>query len=848
MYAIDIGINDLFTSKFGQIASNALTGIQNLGDKLKSAFSLNTTPIRAAVEQLIPSIQTTKYNIEQLEAKISLLTQKRNSVTDLGILKGVNKEIEDTQKKIAELKNLGNGAGGKINQLQDKISQLTNSRNAATDFGIVKGLNKEINQAQKELQRLENMGTNTNPFTKLKNDALMAVPALGLVANPIVAGSLALSGATSMAMNFEQGMAKINSTLQVSPPELEKIKNQLITLGKTSNVDLAQVPNAFEKIVSAVGDAGKSMAIFKSSLKASKAGFTDINIVADAGAAILANYNGMSSDYAMDVLMKVKNLGKAEFGDLAKYLPQLLPDAKRLGISFEEMGGAFAYFTSKGISVEQTSTYLKNMMKPLGDPDKIANLERFGVSVFEIGENGEKKMRPLLSIGTDLNKAMDKLGMDAPAKLQAFKKLEYDMEAGAGFSLLMQDIPKLTSMMIGTKEATGETERTLKFTGNTIDNLTELSNKFKAVFIQLGDFVIPLVNQGATLLGQTFDVFTPVFGRLGEVILPIFNFGMGALSSIFEMIRPVFNWFYEKANIFIPVIATLGGMFALWNASIIYSNILIIGLNAVVSIGAGIMAVFNAVMSMNPLVAFALAIVGVIAGLALLYDNFEPFRGLVDTVFWAMNTAIKAVIDTVLSLITTISTAIRTGGEFFGFWNKEERLQKEKEGADQKNAKMQIDEKQRDLEDKQFSQGKGLFLTDKLKPAAVSSILPFGEKQETALEKVQKSMEQKKKENSVQGQGTKIDAYKGMKEYMTPEEKKAQKAGTGKLSLGTFGVEGDTRQAKNITANIGTLGGIQKIEIHVGSAQDVTPELKQKLNDTVREALIGSVRDFETMY
>jgi hypothetical protein len=232
MYAVDINLNDFASTKLGQLKQltmGVLGNLQSVGQKLQSAFAINTLPARNSIDQL-------------------------------------------TQK----------------------LSQLTQNRNSATDFGIVRGLNKEIAQAQKELNKLQNVGT-TNPFSKLKNDALSAIPALGLVANPIVAGSLALSGATSMAMGFEQGMAKINSTLQVSPPELEKIKIQLITLGKTSNVDLAQIPNAFEKIVSAVGDTGKSMEIFKSSLKASKAGFTDINIVADAGAAILANYNGMSS-------------------------------------------------------------------------------------------------------------------------------------------------------------------------------------------------------------------------------------------------------------------------------------------------------------------------------------------------------------------------------------------------------------------------------------------------------------------------------------------------------------------------------------------------------------------------
>ncbi len=729
MYAVDINLNDLFSSKFEQLKSNTLAGLNSLQDKLKSAFKFDMSGFSTA----------------------------RNS----------------------------------IDQLRQKIDTLTQNRNSATDFGIVKGLNKEISQAQKELQKLETMGTNTNPLTKLKNDAIMAVPALGLVANPIVAGSLALSGATSMAASFEQGMAKINSTLQVSPVELEKLKNQLITLGKTSNVDLAQVPSAFEKIVSAVGDSKKSMEIFESSLKASKAGFTDINIVADAGAAILANYNGMKSDYAMDVLMKTKNLGKAEFGDLAKYMPQILPDAKRLGISFEEMAGSFAYFTSKGISVEQTTTYLKNMMKPLGDPDKIANLERLGVKIFELGENGEKKMRPMTAIATDMNKAFGK--MDAVKRLESFKKLEFDMEAGAGFSLLMQDVPKLTDMMKGMSGATGETDKTLQFTGNTIDDFTQASNQFKAIFIQLGDLVLPLVN--GALFGITASL---------EV-----------LKSGFGTVQPLFQWFYDKSNLLIPVIGTLAGMYALWNFNMLASVATIGLLNGITMIFNGILAVTNFLMSINPVMLIVLGIMALGAALVYAYDTFEPFRNVVNSVFGEMSKMVNMVIEDVTWLITKI----REGLEWMGVLNKEKRL---KDEAEQKTVTEREEARKQDDITKRGEMG----------------MLADNERQK----------ENTKKETSILGTGNKFDAFKNMKEYMTPDEKKTLKGGKDKLSLGTFGVEGDTRQAKNITANINTLGGIQKLEIHVGTTSEITPELKQKLNDAVREALIGSVRDFETMY
>jgi TP901 family phage tail tape measure protein len=723
MYAIDIGLNDLFTANFGQLKSNALAGINSLQDKLKSAFKFDMSGFSTA----------------------------RNS----------------------------------IDQLRQKIDTLTQNRNSATDFGIVKGLNKEISQAQKELQRLENMGTNTNPLTKLKNDAIMAVPALGLVANPIVASSLALSGATSMAANFEQGMAKINSTLQLDTPQkLQELSNKLLDMGKNSSVDINRIPDAFEKIVSATGNADKSLSILNASLKASKASFTDVSIISDATAGILANFPKLkdtdeaSAKYATDIILKTKNLGKAEAGDLAKYLPQLLPDAKNLGISVEEVGASIALLTSKGVSMEKTTVYMENMMKALGDQDKILAFQKLGVKFFEIGENGKRVQRPLLDIVSSMNQVFSK--MDDVQKLQAFDGIGLDKEQKTGFSILMQDIPEYTKMTKGMREAEGETERTLAKTGNTIDNITQFTNQLKAVFMQLGAFVLPVVNVGLQAINTTFKVLTSVY-----------------------------NWFYDKSNLLIPIVGILTGMVVLWNFSMLTSVATIGLLNGIFMIFNGLLVVYNFLMSINPVVAVVIAIIALSAALVLAYENIGWFKDAVDGTFSFMKSMVNMVIEDVNWLITKI----REGLEWMGIMNKEKRL---KDEAEQKTiAEREEARKQDDISQK-----------------GISGMLADNERQK---EKAKKDADLDK---SVHGTGSIFDISKAPKE----------KAGANKLSLGTFGVEGDTRQAKNITVNVQTLGGIKEIKIMVGDASEVTPELKQKINDGVREALIGSVRDFEIMY
>ena len=649
------------------------------------------------------------------------------------------------------------GAVSSINSLKAKLDDLFQQQGNATGLRSLQAINRQIRDTENQLNRLQNAGTEGNMFTKLKQD-MLSFPGAALITNPIVAVTGAIVSATSMAMDFEKGMAQVNATAQLSKPALGELQNKLIAMGETSNVELGNMPQAFNKVLSAVGDVDKSMIIFEQTLKASKAGFTDVNVTADAITNVLGSA-GLGADkagYAYDVLFKTMKTGKAEFQDIAGYLPKILPAAMQAGVGFEQIAGAFAYMTTKGQSVEQTTTLLQNAMKALTNPERIQDFQKLGVNIFDVSG----KMRPLVDVSADLNKQL--IGLTDQQKAEKLAKLGLDTEAANAFALLAQDTKSLGSIIGETSNASGEMAKTLELTANTSDDMTSAMNKFKAVAIKLGTAVIPIFSSALTFL-------SPV---------------VGAIGSALEFVT-------QHANTLIPVVGILGGA---WVAYTLWTS------GAAIATGffSAAVGLLTTLMLMNPVGLLVAGIAALVAGLVIAYKESETFRGIVDGVFSAIGVAI----DVVVSKVKGFIDGIKEGLQWMGILNEEtpkagaqpQQNMMGRYASDQKNA---IDSK-----------------------AVVDGLMGVNLKVE------------EKKATAMQPIAGKAFAF---------EDKKAKTAGAPKdhLKMGTGGVEGDAKQAKNITVKIEKL-----VETLMVNASNLA-ESGSKIREEVAKALIDAVRDFE---
>ena len=327
--------------------------------------------------------------------------------------------------------------------------------------------------------------------------------AIAMVSNPYVALAasvgaltLALGNATGKAMDFDRGMAKINTTAQLGKPELEGLRNRLLTMGADSTVPLQEIPDAYNQILSAVGNTKDALAIFGPALKASQAGFVDVRTAGEAVSNVLgaAGLQASKAAEVFDVLQASVNLGKGEFKDFADYLPQVLPLSENVGLSYQEVAGTFALMTGKGQSAARSATLLQNAMTALNKSEVIygskstAGFIKSGIELFDEAD----KRRKLVDIIGDLSKKTT--GLTDKQKQSFLAGLGLDQEAASAFSLLAQNSKQLRTFVEGTTNSAGEMEAAYKRSLNPADRLKILGNQWELIMTKIGYKILPYVN------------------------------------------------------------------------------------------------------------------------------------------------------------------------------------------------------------------------------------------------------------------------------------------------------------------------------------------------------------------
>ena len=372
---------------------------------------------------------------------------------------------------------LGDKAAAQYGALQDKVDRFTKGvKGAASE---VPGLNRVIELV-------------TNPYVA--------------VAAGVVALGIGLAASAGMALGFDKKMAQVNTTAQLSNAELSTLKDTLIDMAVAtkSNVPLEQIPGSFNQVLSAVGETGRALEIFEPSLKAAKAGFTDLNVVTEAAVNVMGSVPDATPTQVFDTLFATMRVGKAEFADIASYLPKILPLANNVGIKYQEIAAAFALMTGKGQTAEQSAMLLENAMTALSKTEVIygskskAGFERSGIAIFD----HQGKVRKLTEIVDDLSKHTT--GMNDKQKQAFLSGLGLDAQAASAFSVLAQNAGDLKKFTSATTNSTGEMENALKLSANTSDRIAAMWNRVQAVMLRVGYRLLPFINVGLDLLERGF--------------------------------------------------------------------------------------------------------------------------------------------------------------------------------------------------------------------------------------------------------------------------------------------------------------------------------------------------------
>lgn len=433
-------------------------------------------------------------------------------------------------------------------------------------YADTKGLNAGLTKAQTRLKafgsKLSAVGSSLQ--TKL--------------ALPLVAGA---GAAIKMAADFDKSMTKIKTLVGVAGAEVDDMSMKVKSMAQNAGINAAEAADALFFITSAGLRESAALDVLNASTKAAALGLGDTATVADLATSAMNAYgkDTLGAMEATDVLTAAVREGKLEASDLAGAMGQVLPVASNMGVSFHEVGAAFAAMSRTGTNANVAATQLKGILNGILKPSEQAKdmLSQLGLSTESLRKN--IKDEGLLST---LEILKTKFEGNADAQQTVFgnvRALTGVMDLlGASVDntrIIFDNMGNVTGM---TNKAFVELQKSSEF--KLRKGLIQLKNSFADVGAVLMETLLPLITnflgfiQGLFVSFQNLDPVTQQiaigFGLLAAALPTILSIGGAVLGMFAAMVSPigliaagvaaVAFVIYKNWNEVLPVIVNLYNM------------------------------------------------------------------------------------------------------------------------------------------------------------------------------------------------------------------------------------------------------------------------------------------------
>lgn len=341
-----------------------------------------------------------------------------------------------------------------------------------------------------------------------------------------VVGFLGLRTVTRDLLEFEKATAEIRTITQGLNIDQKELNKTLLDTSKAFGTSPQAQAKTFYQIISAgITDAAEANEVLIASNKLAVGGLTSTEGAVDLLTTTLNSYGstGLTAARASDILFGTVKLGKTRIEELQSSMGSILPTAAAIGVGFEDVNGALAQLTTKGISTSEAVTQLnavftavfkkqdtaKTFGKDVANAFSIQSLQTKGLTKFLRDLNG--------TLGGSTEKLTKLLGRAEGAK--AILALASD-----GFKGMDDKVKELQT-------STGAADDAFKEMANTIGfKLNKVTSTFRATMVSLSattdSFVTDVLD--AVIFGfENLNQQIKIFGGIGNLAQAIFfNIGI----------------------------------------------------------------------------------------------------------------------------------------------------------------------------------------------------------------------------------------------------------------------------------------------------------------------------------
>ena len=363
-----------------------------------------------------------------------------------------------------------------------------------------------------------------NALRTLRNVALKAFTAL-----------VALTGIPIYKFaKFEQAMANVNTLLDTSSKKFRELQDGVISVSNRVGESAESLSTALYDIVSAGVDAGNSIGVLDLSARAATAGMTDTQTAVNAGIATVNAFNLEIQDLTkvFDLQFQTVRKGVITYEQLSNAQGELLPSARKLNESLENMYGSLAFVTKNGLSAEMASTSLARAYDGL--IQKSSQLADAGVEVY----NEFGKFRGIVDIVEDLSDRLE--GLSDQKMQDVLQSIGFEIRAARAIIPMIKNVDGLRESVNAMSDSTGSMEDAFKKAANTI------SFRFNKAKERVTNSIIAIGRSFKTEINSMLD-------DIGAWALAIQNF----VSENREAIKSILT-FALRMTATVAVFATVG--------------------------------------------------------------------------------------------------------------------------------------------------------------------------------------------------------------------------------------------------------------------------------------------------
>lgn len=557
-------------------------------------------------------------------------------------LKGVNSLLKFDPSNVTLLKQKQDLLNNSIAASKEKLDILKNAQADVTamyesgeiDDGEYRNFQRDIIAAEQRLKKLteesKNFGSVGAQQIKLVGEKMQdvgsKVESVGKKFSAISGTTGAvLGGATVLASNFQDSMAKVNTIADTSQVSLGDLSAQILDLSNETGIGANEIANATYDAISAGQNTADAVNFVNNATSLARAGFADTGASIDLLTTILNAYGMEATEVSRvsDILINTQNRGKTTVAELSSSMGKIIPTANSMNVSLEQISAGYSIMTAKGIATAESTTYMNGMLNELG---------KSGTDVSDaLKEKTGKSFQDLMADGKSLGDVLQILKDYADETGVGFNDLWGSSEAGkAAITLLSDGVDSFNNEVQSMNNAVGSTS-------DALGKLETPSQKAKVAITQIK-------NSGIELGNAILSSIAPLIDKLAK--------GIEKLTTWFNNLSPGMQ---QTIVVILAVVTALGPL-------IIFVGKLITSIGSIMTIVPKVVSGFKAIgtafkalgaiFAANPIGIVIIAITALVAGLIYAYNHCEKFRDIVNAAFEKVKEVVGNVVQTLVNFFT----------------------------------------------------------------------------------------------------------------------------------------------------------------------------------------------------